>query len=263
MIRVGITPFISDNSLDTPGISKIKGARGDALVQAYKKAHGDCTILAFSRGKDSIATALALCGRIDVVPFTYIHVDGLSFVEESLAYYEKHLFGRRIARFPHGLVYHLFDIGAYQPIKNWQIYFASKLGDPIEGMMGMSYYGNIVRKELIADEGIKTNALIALGVQASDSPQRWLSFQRHGAIRAKQGAWYPIWNYARDRLLGEIQCSGLKLPVDYHLFGKSFDGIKYEYLVPLKRERPDDYRKIIERFPYAEAEVWKYERWCK
>jgi hypothetical protein len=46
-------------------------------------------LLAFSRGKDSIATALAPRGRIDVVPFTYIHVPGLSFVEESLAYYEK------------------------------------------------------------------------------------------------------------------------------------------------------------------------------
>jgi hypothetical protein len=45
----------------------------------------------------------------------------------------------------------------------------------------MAGYGNLVRRELIADEGITTNALIALGVQASDSPQRWISFQRHGA----------------------------------------------------------------------------------
>jgi hypothetical protein len=257
------TPFVSDTSLDTPGISKIKGARGDALVEAYKLAHGNCTLLGFSRGKDSVATALALRGRIEVVPFTYIHVEGLSFVEESLAYYEKHLFGRRIARFPHGGVYHWLDLGAFQPLQNWQIYFASELGDPVEGWDGMAHYGNTVRKELIADEGIKTNPLIALGVQASDSPQRWMSFQRHGAIRTRQGAWYPIWNYSRDRLLGTIASAGLKLPIDYHLFGKSFDGINYQYLVPLKRERPDDYRKILERFPLAEVEVWKYERWSK
>jgi len=256
-------PFVSDSSLDTPGIAKIKGARGDALVQAYKQAHGPVTLLGFSRGKDSVATALALRDRIEIVPFTYVIVDGLSFIEESLAYFEKHLFGRRIARFPDGGVYHWLDIGAYQPVRNWEVYFASGLGDPVAGTNGMANYGNIVRRELMADEGIKTNALIALGVQASDSPQRWLSFQRHGPIRGKQGAWYPIWNYARDRLLGEIERAGIKLPIDYHLFGKSFDGINYQYLVPLKRERPDDYRKIIERFPLAEVEVWKYERWSK
>ena len=55
-------PFASDNSLDTPGIAKIKGARGDALIADYRRFHGDCTLLAFSRGKDSIATALALRG---------------------------------------------------------------------------------------------------------------------------------------------------------------------------------------------------------
>jgi hypothetical protein len=256
-------PFASDNSLDTPGIAKIKGARGDALIADYRRFHGDCTLLAFSRGKDSIATALALRDRLDVVPFTYIHVDGLAFVEDSLAYYEKHLFGRRIARFPHGSVYHWYDLGVYQPIENWQIYFATEMGDPLISIGGMAGYGNLIRKELIEDEKITANPLIALGVQASDSPQRWLSFQRHGAIRSRQGAWYPIWNYARDRLLGEIERSGIKLPIDYHLFGKSFDGIKTEYLVAIKRELPDDYRRILELFPLAEVEVWKYEQWSK
>jgi hypothetical protein len=79
-------PFVSDNSLDTPRIAKIKGARGDALVEVYRLAHGDCTLLAFSRGKDSIATALALRGRINEVPFTYIHVPGLSFIERVLSW---------------------------------------------------------------------------------------------------------------------------------------------------------------------------------
>jgi hypothetical protein len=40
--------------------------------------------------------ALALRDKIEVIPFHYDDLPGLEFVEESLAYYEKHLFGRRI-----------------------------------------------------------------------------------------------------------------------------------------------------------------------
>ena len=42
------------------GLDSIKHLRGDDLIAAYKERYGDKTLLAFSRGKDSIAVALAL-----------------------------------------------------------------------------------------------------------------------------------------------------------------------------------------------------------
>jgi tRNA(Ile)-lysidine synthase TilS/MesJ len=42
------------------GLDSIKQLRGDNLIAAHKERYGDKTLLAFSRGKDSIAVALAL-----------------------------------------------------------------------------------------------------------------------------------------------------------------------------------------------------------
>jgi tRNA(Ile)-lysidine synthase TilS/MesJ len=80
------------------GLDSIPHLRGNELIAEYKRRYGDKTLLAFSRGKDSIAVALALRDKIEVVPFHYDDLPGLEFVEESLAYYEKHLFGRHILR---------------------------------------------------------------------------------------------------------------------------------------------------------------------
>jgi hypothetical protein len=68
------------------GLDSIKHLRGDDLIAAYKERYGDKTLLAFSRGKDSIAVSLALRDKIEVIPCHYDDLLGLEFVEESLAY---------------------------------------------------------------------------------------------------------------------------------------------------------------------------------
>jgi hypothetical protein len=59
------------------GLDDIKHPRGDDLIAAYKERYGDKTLLAFSRGKDSIAVALALRDKIEVIPFHYDDLPGL------------------------------------------------------------------------------------------------------------------------------------------------------------------------------------------
>jgi hypothetical protein len=66
------------------GLDAIGHLRGDELIAEYKRRYGDKTLLAFSRGKDSIATALALRDKIEVIPFHYDDLPGLEFIEESL-----------------------------------------------------------------------------------------------------------------------------------------------------------------------------------
>jgi len=53
---------------------------------------------------------------------------------------------------------------------------------------------------------------------------------------------------------------GLKLSGEYEWLKRSFDGIHVGYLVPIKRNAPDEYKRILERFPFVEAEVWRHER---
>jgi hypothetical protein len=87
-----------------------------------------------------------------------------------------------------------------------------------------------------------------------------MAFRKHGAIRPSSQAWFPVWNLLKDQILETIRKSGVSLPPDYELFGRSFDGLTVDYLAPLKQRRPKDYQYILEWYPYAEVEIWKYER---
>lgn len=242
---------------------KIKGKIGPALAKDYVARFGRDTMLAFSRGKDSIATALAIRDHCDVCPVYYYIVPDLPMVEESLAYYERKLFGgRKIVQYPDQRLYDWLDTGVHQTMTNMQIIDACvpPLPNPLREDGGVTAWRNRRKNWIIEEEGLDERTLIAVGVTCYDSPIRYMSFQKHGQIRPGSGAWYPIWNFTRTMILESIEHSGVKLPIDYHLFGRSFDGLSVEYLVPIKRHRPEDWRKILEWFPLAEMEVWKYEK---
>jgi hypothetical protein len=51
-----------------------------------------------------------------------------------------------------------------------------------------------------------------------------------------------------------------KLPIDYHLFGRSFDGMDYRFLKPIKDNFPKDFEKILEWFPLADLEIFRAEK---
>jgi len=61
-------------------------------------------------------------------------------------------------------------------------------------------------------------------------------------------------------LLSEIERSGIKLSVDYKIFGRSFDGLDYRFLAPIKKHFPRDWQRLCQWFPLAEAEIYRYER---
>jgi hypothetical protein len=241
---------------------KIKGLSGEALCQDYMAKHGPDTTLGFSCGKDSIATALAIVPYMNVVPIFYYIVPGLPMEEESLDYYERKLFKRKILRYPDHKMFDWLQTGVHLPMRHYEIIEACdpELPNPIHSDGGIDAWRRRRNKWIEEQEHLDPRALNAIGVTARDSPVRYMSFQKHGQIRPKSGAWYPIWSYDRATLLGEIERSGVKLPIDYHLFGKSFDGLSIEYLYPIYKHRPQDWKVILEWYPLAEADVWKHER---
>ena len=80
----------------------IKGQPTSEQVRADLATQGRPILLAFSRGKDSIAAWLALrAAGIQVHAFYLYSVPGLlAFERDSLAYFED-VFGQRIHRYPH------------------------------------------------------------------------------------------------------------------------------------------------------------------
>ena len=50
---------------------------------------------------------------------------------------------------------------------------------------------------------------------------------------------------------------GLKLPIDYKWFGRSFDGIDYRFISKLRLHSPEDYERILEWFPLADLDIFR------
>jgi hypothetical protein len=99
----------------------------------------------------------------------------------------------------------------------------------------------------------------ATGVRAVDSPQRWAAIKQHGPVNEKKQTFFPIFDWRKDRLIAEISDAGIKLPREYRLFGRTFDGIDYRFLKVIKDNCPEDYTRILEWFPLADLAVRKIE----
>lgn len=225
--------------------------RGEDVVATVRAETGPRTILSFSCGKDSIAAWLAIRDSFDdVIPYYLYPVPGLEFIEEALTYFEGVL-GRRIIRLPHPSLYRMLNALTYQPPDRVRLIQAAKLPN---------FDYTHIREIVIKAEGLPKNALVASGVRAADSPMRRISMMTHGAISRNQGQYYPCVDWNKARVVEAISKAGIKLPVDYSLFGRSFDGIDTRFLAPLKKHRPADYQRILDWFPLADMELWMLER---
>jgi 3'-phosphoadenosine 5'-phosphosulfate sulfotransferase (PAPS reductase)/FAD synthetase len=209
------------------------------------------TLLAFSTGKDAIAAWLAIRDSFEAVHPYYLYlVPGLEFVEESLDYFEQ-WFGQPIARLPHPSLHRWLNGLVFQPPERCIVIEQAKLPD--------HSYADI-RAAMIAQRNLPEHAMVADGVRAADSPLRRVAIMTRGPISRAQGRYHPVWDWRKADLVDCLRRHGVRLPVDYELFGRSFDGLDLRFLLPLKRHRPADYRRVLEWFPLAELEVFRWEK---
>lgn len=209
----------------------------------------DTILLAFSCGKDSIALWLELRKHFArIIPFYMYLVPNLEFVDRSLAYYES-WFGCWIARYPHPSLYRMLNHGVFQPPENQQVILSARLPE--------FSYSDVY--EILREKHSLANGWAASGVRSCDSPYRRIAISRYGPINHKSSQFYPIHDWNMDRVVSEIAQSGCKLPPDYRLFGRSFDGIDARFLRPLRDNYPRDYKRILEYFPLAELELKRCE----
>jgi len=232
-------------------MSRAEQVPSEELIRRVRAEIGPRVVLSFSRGKDSIASYIALRPHFDeVIPYHLYRVPGMSFVEESLAYYER-VIGRHIINLPHPALYRMLNNYVYQPLDRVPLIAAMQLPTfDFEDIVNL----------VLQQEDLPDTMLVASGVRAADNPVRMLNFRTHGALNRKKRQFYPVWDWKKARLIAEIQASGIKLPRDYDLFGRSFDGIDLRYLAPLKRHSPDDYRRLLEWFPLADITLWNLEK---
>ena len=217
---------------------------------ARVREHQSETLLAFSTGKDAIAAWLAIRDSFERVHPYYLYlIPGLEFVEESLAHYER-FFGEKIVRLPHPSLHRWLTNFVFQPPERCLV---------IEQAGLQSHEYRDIQAAMCQMRKLPDDCLVADGVRAADSPMRRVSINTHGPISWNQKKYHPVWDWKKSDLIDAFRKSGVKLPEDYKLFGRTFDGLDLRFLVPLKKHRPADYRRVLEWFPLADLEVFRWE----
>jgi hypothetical protein len=174
-------------------------------------------------------------------------VPDLEFVEASLRYYEK-FFGQHIIRVPHPSLYRTLNNYVFQPPERVAFIQSCRLPNFTYDDISM----------LIGKQHGLAAPFTASGVRAADSPNRRSSIMKHSPVTWKRRYFYPIWDMKIDGLVSLLGKNKIKLPIDYRIFGRSFDGVDHRFLSVIKKEFPKDFATILEWYPLAEMELMRY-----
>lgn len=236
------------------GLVQINGQPTSEDVRARLADEGRPVLVAFSTGKDALAATLALIDAGVEVELAYMYLipgrapgTTLGFVEDSLAYMEDAL-GCRIHRYPHPSLWRWLNNLVFQSPERCAV---------IEAAQMPTYTYEHLWAAIRRDLGLPADTWVADGVRAADSPVRRASLATHGVMKSAHHKVSVIWDWRRRKVFERIEAAGITLPVDYEWFGRSFDGIDYRFLEPIRRNAPDDYRRILDWFPLAELEVFR------
>lgn len=245
MIQAAILGGTSAKSGAMGAARPIWPCSADLIPQLAEQSNGTC-LLSFSCGKDSIATWLALrphFGR--VIPVYGYRVPGLKFVADSLAYYSE-WFGTPIIEMPHPALYKWLASGWMQPPHRVPAIVALDL--PI-------FTWDDVFTAVREDLGLPPETLVMDGVRAADSIRRRTAMHKTGPVNWKRFQAHPLWDWNVADIRAAISSAGIKLPVDYEWFGRSFDGLWGDFTVPLQRNAPEDWATVCEWFPLLPASI--------
>lgn len=229
---------------------EIGGVKPSKEIRAELAAEGRPVLLAFSRGKDSIAAWLALReAGVEVVAYHMFQVPGLRFVDESLDYF-RGWFGQAIHDIPHPSLYRWLNAATFQAPERLSVIEACQLPEPS--------YGQVIGF-LLDDLGLPRDTWVCDGVRASDSPVRRMSIIRHGPVKPKSRKVCAVWDWQVAEVRAAIAAAGVDLPVDYEWFGRSFDGLDARFTGPLRDHAPADFARLLEWFPLADIDLFRRE----
>jgi hypothetical protein len=210
-------------------------------------------LLSFSGGKDSLGVWLALREHFErIIPVYLYLVPGLQFIEDGIRYFED-TFQTHIYRLPHPSLYRQLRNNVFQAPEHLRTLDEMSAAGRLEQFDYQDIF-DVVRAHL----NLPTVSC-ALGVRAVDSPARWVAIKHYGPVNEARNTWYPIFDWRKDQLVDTIRASGIKLPHEYRYFGRSFDGVDYRFLHPIRAHYPVDYARILQWFPLAELEIKRIE----
>lgn len=210
----------------------------------------DEVMVGFSGGKDSLAV-LDLCarsGRFSKIACYYLYlVDGLACIEDHLIAVTKR-YGVELHKLPHPTLVGMLKHGVFgQPRKKAQ-----------ENREWRSTDAENAARVRVGIEWV------AVGHKACDSLDRraMLSTFPDGLSHVSRRA-FPVRSWTQNDVWSYVNQRKIPLPVRFAI-GTSgrMSGftLQPEALIQLRKRFPEDYRRVIEMFPDAEAAVFRHER---
>lgn len=200
----------------------------------------DRTIVFLSGGKDSVVT-LDLCVKyfehVDVV-FMYL-VDGLSFVEAVLKFYEDK-YGLSVIRLPHFMTSEFMRYGVLRrPDMDVKIVSVKDVYGYARELTG-TYW-------------------ISGGERTADSIVRNAQIKKSGSIDPHRGKFYPVAYWNKSEIMAYIKRNRLKVSPESSVLGYSLRSLMPRDMAMIKKHYPDDFEIIRQWYPFVEASVKKYE----
>jgi 3'-phosphoadenosine 5'-phosphosulfate sulfotransferase (PAPS reductase)/FAD synthetase len=199
----------------------------------------DSCLVAFSGGKDSLAV-LDLCRRTfkRVVCFHMYFIPGLKCMEAAMEA-AKERFEVEVLYYPHWILFKALRGGVF-----------CNEGLHKESMPDFSLHD--IYLWAMKETGVP---LLATGAKKADSlwRRRYFYLARNWE---KEGVFYPVKEWMKRDVLAYLSARKIPLPDSEAGTATGLD-LTTSSLLWLHDRHPDDFKKLCQWFPYAEAVVWR------
>jgi len=166
----------------------------------------------------------------------------MAFERASLDYYAR-WFGCPIMEVPHPAVSRFLA---------WQVFASPADNRRWESVDEYDYRD--VYAHVAHAAGVSVLTPCAVGVRSADSIVRRRAIRLTGGENAGKGEFYPCHDWNANRLEAEIRAAGVRLPVDYLWWGRSFDGLDARFTAGLHKHAPQDYAILRRLYPLLYAD---------
>ena len=204
-------------------------------------------VVGLSGGKDSLAT-LDLCvqefGAENVSAFFMYLVKDLRCVETTIRWCERH-YKIEVHRVPHWTLGLAYKYATYMPHRtgtgDWR---DMKLGD-VE---------MLVRKKTGRE-------WIAYGHRMADSIERVGMLSKNKGRDEVGRRVYPLWQWNEAAVVAYLRARKIPPPPRLTILKRAMTGVSFQEdaLLAIREKFPDDFAKIVEKFPFLPAKLARYE----